>query len=179
VRNDFAKPTTEHVTNVTDLSARENFTSTTCDATQRTITVASSAWQCYMRWKGEDDILTIPREMNAARDCEQRGYTLGPGDSWFAYIENGMPMNPTVQQLHECMRHYSPSHLWWTVKFFNGREANESFDMTVNGKRLTGSAITRAHMEMPPDGVKCVQCENGRSQAIGLLHNQGNAAVTQ
>jgi hypothetical protein len=115
--------------------------------------------------------------MNAARACEQRGYKLGPRDSWFAYIENGMPMNPTVQQLHECMRHYSSSHLWWTMKFFNGREADESFDMTVNGMRLSGSAITRAHMEMP-DGVKCTQCENGRIQAIGL-HDMGRAGDTE
>jgi hypothetical protein len=115
--------------------------------------------------------------MSAARACEQRGYKLGPRDSWFAYIENGMPMNPTVQQLHECMRHYSSSHLWWTMKFFNGREADESFDMTVNGMRLSGSAITRAHMEMP-DGVKCPQCENGRIQAIGL-HDMGRAGDTE
>jgi hypothetical protein len=176
--NDLVKSTTELVNNATDLSAREQRTAASGDATQRTITAASSAWQCYMRWKGEDDILTLPREMNAARDCEQRGYKLGPGDSWFAYIENGMPMNPTVQQLHECMRHNSPSHIWRTVKFFNGREANESFDMTVNGMRLTGSAITRAHMEMPPDGVKCDQCEDGRVQAIGL-HDQGKAGYTE
>jgi len=115
--------------------------------------------------------------MSAARACEQRGYKLGPRDSWFAYIENGMPMNPTGQQLHECMRHYSSSHLWWTMKFFNGREADESFDMTVNGMRLSGSAITRAHMEMP-DGVKCTQCENGRIQAIGL-HDMGRAGDTE
>jgi hypothetical protein len=115
--------------------------------------------------------------MQAARGCEERGYKLGPTDSWFAYIKNGMPMNPTVQQLHECMRHYSSSHLWWTMKFFNGREADESFDMTVNGMRLSGSAITRAHMEMP-DGVKCTQCENGRIQAIGL-HDMGRAGDTE
>jgi hypothetical protein len=63
------------------------------------------------------------------------------------------------------------------VKFFNGREADESFDMTVNGMRLSGSAITRAHMEMP-DGVKCPQCENGRIQAIGL-HDMGRAGDTE
>jgi hypothetical protein len=63
------------------------------------------------------------------------------------------------------------------MKFFNGREADESFDMTVNGMRLSGSAITRAHMEMP-DGVKCTQCENGRIQAIGL-HDMGRAGDTE
>ncbi len=175
--DDFAKPTTELVTNATDLSARESRTPASCDATQRTNTAASSAWQCYMRWKGEDDILQIPREMNAARDCEERGYKLGPRDSWFAYIKRSMPMNPTVQKLHECMRHYSPSHLWWTVKFFNGHEDDGSFNMTVNGMHLPGSAITRAHMAMP-DGVKCTQCENGRIQAIGL-HDMGKAGDTE
>jgi hypothetical protein len=174
---DFVKSTTELVTNAPDLSAREQRPPASCDATQRPSTAAFYAWQCYNRWQGEDDILRVPREMNAARACEQRGYKLGPRDSWFAYIENGMPMNPTGQQLHECMRHYSSSHLWWTMKFFNGREADESFDMTVNGMRLSGSAITRAHMEMP-DGVKCTQCENGRIQAIGL-HDMGRAGDTE
>jgi hypothetical protein len=128
-------------------------------------------------WKREDDILLVPREMQAARDCEERGHKLGPRDSWFAYIKNSMPMNPTVQQLHEGMRHYSPAHLFRSVEHFSEYEDDEQFDMTVDGIRIPGREITIAHMQMP-DGVKCTQCENGRIQAIGL-HDMGRAGDTE
>jgi hypothetical protein len=112
--------------------------------------------------------------MQAARRIEHSGYRLGPEDSWSAFIEKGMPSNPTVQQLHDRMRHYSPEHLYGTVKCLNnGHDDDEQFDMTVDGMRIPGRKNTRAHMEMP-DGVTCEQCKNGRIQAIRLQRDNGS-----
>ena len=178
-RDDFAKPTTELVTNATDLSSRHHFESASCDATRRTETDAFSAWEHLLNEEDVDnDMLPHTRAMQEARRIEHRGYKLGAGDQWFAFIEKGMPSNPTVQHLHISIRHYSPEHLYKSVQCFNGHDDDEPFDMTVDGMRIPGRKITRAHMEMP-DGVKCEQCEHVRTQAIGLQHDQGDAGDTE
>jgi hypothetical protein len=165
--------TTQLVTNATDPSSRDHVTSETCDTALRTDAGNLSAWARFDFLEDEmdldDDMLPHTRAMQEARRIEDSGYRLGPEDSWFAFIEKGMPSNPTVQQLHDRMRHYSPEHLYGTVRCLNnGHDDDEQFDMTVDGIRIPGREITIAHMEMP-DGVKCEQCEDGRIQAIGLL----------
>jgi hypothetical protein len=171
--DDFAMTTTELVTNATDPSSRDHVTSETCDTALRTDAGNLSAWARFDFLEDEmdvdDDMLPHTRAMQEARRIEDSGYRLGPEDSWFAFIEKGMPSNLTVQQLHDRMRHYSPEHLYGTVRCLNnGHDDAEQFDMTVDGIRIPGREITIAHMEMP-DGVKCEQCEDGRIQAIGLL----------
>ncbi len=174
---DFAKPTTELVTNATDLSSRDHFTSASWDATRPTDSDAFSAWGHFDFEDEEDvddDMLPLPRAMQEARRIEHSGYRLGAGDQWFAFIEKGMPSNPTVQQLHDRMRHYSPEHLYGTVRCLNNDRDDEPFDMTErSGMRIPGREITIAHMEMP-DGVTCKECESGRIQAIRLQRDNGS-----
>jgi hypothetical protein len=179
--NDFAKPTTELVTNATDLSAQDRSQPEICDAALRTNTGILTEWEHFDSSDEEgvdDDMLPHTRAMQEARRIEHSGHKLGPVDQWLAFIERGMPSNPTVQQLHACVRHYSPEHLYRSVLCFNGHEDDEPFDMTVDRRRIPGRNITRAHMEMP-DGVKCEQCEDGRIQAIGLQRDQGGAGDTE
>ena len=174
--DDFAMTTTKLVTNATDLSSRDHFTPVSCDATLRTNAGIFSAWANFDLSDEEDvddDMLPLPRAMQAARKIEHSGYKLGPTDSWFAFIEESMPVHPTVRQLHACMRHYTPTHLYGSVIHFNGHDDDEQFDMTVDGMRIPGRKFTRAHMEMP-DGVTCEQCKNGRIQAIRLQRDNGS-----
>jgi hypothetical protein len=79
--DDFAKPTTELVTNGTDLSARESRTPASCDATRRTHMDTFSAWQCLVISKDEDDDendseIPFTVAVRTTRELHRTGYVL-------------------------------------------------------------------------------------------------------